>query len=87
MRIYALSLLLCGFNIFGSAFFTALGDGATSAPISFMRTLVFESLSVLLAPLLFGLDGLWGSIIMAESLALCITILFFAARRNKYRYL
>lgn len=87
MRIYAASFLLCGFNIFGSAFFTALGDGATSAAISFLRTLVFESLSVLLVPLLFGLDGLWGSIIVAESLALAVTALFFAARRKKYRYL
>ena len=87
MRIYAFSFLICGINIFGSAFFTALGDGATSAAISFMRTLVFELLSVLLVPLLFGLNGLWGSIIVAESLALCITILFFAARRKKYRYL
>lgn len=51
MRIYAFSFLICGINIFGSAFFTALGDGATSAAISFMRTLVFELLSVLLVPL------------------------------------
>ena len=38
--IYAVSFLFCGFSIFSSAFFTALGDGLTSALIAFLRTLV-----------------------------------------------
>ena len=45
-RIYALSFLISGFNIFASAFFTALGDGVVSAVCSFMRTLVFQLLSI-----------------------------------------
>ncbi|MEG2604756.1 MAG: MATE family efflux transporter, partial [Clostridia bacterium] len=42
LRLYSLSFLLCGFNIFGSAFFTALNNGALSALISFLRTLVLQ---------------------------------------------
>ena len=86
MRIYGLSFLFCGFNIFGSAFFTALRDGITSAVISFLRTLVFESSSVMLVPLVFGLDGVWGSVIAAELLALGVTALSFAMKKKRYGY-
>lgn len=86
MRIYGLSFLPCGFNIFGSAFFTALGDGITSAVISFLRTLVFESSSVVLVPLVFGLDGIWGAVIAAELLALGVTALSFAMKKKRYGY-
>ena len=84
--LYGLSFLFCGFNIFGSAFFTALGDGITSAVISFLRTLVFESSSVMLVPLVFGLDGVWGSVIAAELLALGVTALSFAMKKKRYGY-
>lgn len=57
-RLYALSFLMNGFNIFGSAFFTALGDGLVSALISFLRTLLFQVAAVLLLPLVFGVDGI-----------------------------
>ena len=49
-RLYAISYLLCGFNIFGSSFFTALNNGLASAMISFLRTLVFQCASVLILP-------------------------------------
>ena len=35
-RLYALSFLIMGFNVYASSFFTALGDGVTSALISFL---------------------------------------------------
>ena len=44
----ALSFLVCGFNIFGSAFFTGLNNGTASALISFLRTLVIQVAAVLL---------------------------------------
>lgn len=44
--IYSLSFLMCGFSIFGSSFFTALGDGMISALISFLRTLLFQLAAV-----------------------------------------
>ncbi len=39
-KLFSLSFMICGFNIYGSAFFTALGNGLISALISFIRTLV-----------------------------------------------
>lgn len=84
--IYAISFLFCGFSIFGSAFFTALGDGLTSAIISFLRTLIFESASVMILPLLFGLNGIWCAIIVAECMSVLVTCLFFVAKRREYHY-
>ena len=88
--LYSLSYLLTGFNIFGSAFFTALNDGLTSATISFLRTLVFQTAVVLLFPLLLPshlkLDGIWLSIVVAEALSLAVTLFFVLKNRRKYGY-
>ena len=84
--IYAFSFFFVGMAIFGSSFFTALNDGLTSAIISFLRTLVFEVASVLLLPLLLDLDGIWMSNIVAEFMAVVVTLIFLAAKRKKYKY-
>ena len=86
MRIYAISFLFSGFNIFGSAFFTALNNGAASAAISFLRTLVFESGSVIILPYLWGMDGIWAATIAAELAALTITVAFLLFKRGRYQY-
>ena len=85
-RIYSSSFLLCGFNIFGSSFFTALNNGLISAIISFLRTLVCQCAAVLLLPLILGLDGIWWSILAAEGIALILTVYFLVKNRKKYHY-
>lgn len=85
-RLFALSFLIGGFNIFSSAFFTALNNGFVSATISFARTLLFQSVMVLTLPLLLGIDGIWLAIGVAELLALCVTIFFFMSKKKQYRY-
>ena len=85
-RIYALFFLFCGFNIWGSAFFTALSNGLISALISFSRTLVFQCSMVLFLPLVLGIDGVWMAVIVAEVLALLLTGSLLFAQREKYRY-
>lgn len=84
--LYALSFLMTGFNIFGSAFFTALNDGLVSACISFLRTLVFQVAAVLLLPLMLDLDGVWLSIVLAEGLALGVCVFCFVRFKGKYQY-
>lgn len=86
-RIYSLAFLIMGVNIWGSAFFTALGDGAVSAAISFLRTLIFQIISVLLLPLFLEMDGIWLAIVAAETPAVLVTILFLVRKRKKYHYL
>ena len=84
--IYSFSFLPCGFNIFASSLFTALNNGLISAVISFSRTLVFQVFAIFLLPLLFGLDGVWFANVLAEFLALGVSIFFFVSRKRKYRY-
>lgn len=85
-RLYSLSFLLTGFNIFSSGFFTALNDGFVSAVISFLRTLVFQTAVVLVLPALMGTDGIWLAIVVAELLALAVSAWFLWRKRGKYRY-
>ena len=84
--IYSLSFLLCGFSIFGSSMFTALNNGLVSAVISFLRTLVCQIAAVLILPVFFGLDGIWWSIVAAESAALILTVFCFVIFRKRYHY-
>ena len=86
LRIYALSFLVCGFNIFGSAFFTGLNNGTASALISFLRTLVIQVAAVLLLPKHLGINGIWLAITVAEALTLLVTAALFLAGRKKYHY-
>ncbi len=85
-RIFALAFFFMGFAIFASGFFTALGDGLTSALISFLRTLVFQVAAVLLLPLLWDVDGIWISIVVAEVMAMGLSAIFLLAKRKRYHY-
>ncbi len=84
--IFSVAFLFSGFAIFGSSFFTALNDGLTSALISFLRTLVFQCAAVIIFPILWGLDGIWWSIVAAEVMAVAVTLAFLTAKRKKYGY-
>ena len=85
-KIFSLSFIFMGFAIFGSGFFTALNDGLTSALISFLRTLVFQIAAVLLLPLIWGINGVWISIVVAEFMAVVFTVIFLVIKRKQYHY-
>lgn len=85
-RVFALSFICMGYAIYGSSFLTALNDGVTSAIISFLRTLVFQIAAVMLLPLVWGIDGVWVSIVVAEFMAMALSFLFMAIKRKKYHY-
>lgn len=86
-RLFSLTFLISGFNIFISSFFTALNNGAISAAVSFLRTLVFQMLAVLILPNLFGVDGVWWSIAAAEIPAFAVSLAFLFGKREKYHYM
>ena len=85
--LYSFSYLFAGFGIFGSSFFTALGNGGISAAISFLRTLIFQVSAVLILPILWGVDGIWLSVTAAEILATAVTAMFLIVMRKKYKYM
>ena len=85
-KIYAIHFLLCGFNIFASSFFTALNNGGVSAAISFLRTLVFQTAAVIIMPIMFGVNGIWWAVVVAEVCAFIISMIFLIVKRKKYNY-
>ena len=85
-RVYGLSFLIMGFNVYGSSFFTALGDGVTSALISFLRTLVFQLLFVLVLPMILDIEGVWLAVTAAELAALAVTVYMFVTKDKKFHY-
>ncbi len=85
-RLFSFTFLLSGFNIWCSSFFTALNNGAISAAVSFLRTLVFQLAAVLILPIFFKLDGVWFSVAFAEVCAFIISVIFLIAKRKKYNY-
>jgi Na+-driven multidrug efflux pump len=85
--IYSFAFLFMGFAIYFSSFFTALNDGLTSALISFLRTLVFQVIAVLLLPKFMQTDGIWLSIVVAEIMAVVCSLFFLALKRKKYGYM
>ncbi|HBG7262683.1 TPA: MATE family efflux transporter [Clostridioides difficile] len=85
-RIFSFSFLFAGIAVYGSAFFTALNDGLTSALISFLRTLLFKIVAALILPIFWGIDGIWVSIVAAELASFFVTILFLKTKRRKFNY-
>ncbi|MBO5778849.1 MAG: MATE family efflux transporter [Clostridia bacterium] len=84
--IYAVAYLFSGVNIFASSFFTALGDGLTSAILSFLRTMVFQVLALFLLPIWMGEDGIWLSVVVAEGLSLVVSVIYLLAKRKRFGY-
>ncbi|MGI6218015.1 MAG: MATE family efflux transporter [Coriobacteriales bacterium] len=87
LRIFSIAFLLMGFNIYGSSLFTSLNNGAISAIISFLRSFVFEIGSVLLLPVIFGPNGIWFSVVVAEIASFTLTIIFELKFGNRYGFL
>ena len=85
-RLYSLSFLIMSINVWGSGFFTALNNGMVSAAISFLRTFLFQIMMVMVLPVIFGIDGIWLSVVAAEAAAGMVTVWFLISRRKQYHY-
>lgn len=86
LKLFSISFLFIGLNLFTSALFTALSNGKISAIISFLRTLIFIVISVLVLPLLIGINGVWLSVPVAELLSLIVSIFYLKKYKSKYKY-
>lgn len=86
MRLYSVSFVFCGFNMFCSSMFTALNNGVISAVSSFSRTLVFQILSIFILPIFWGINGVWVATVVAEGLSLVLSVILFAVNNKRYQY-
>ncbi len=85
-RISSFQFAFMGIAMFGSSYFTALGNGLISALIAFIRTLVFQVAFVFLMPLIWGADGIWASLIGSEFVCSILVIVFLLGFEKKYGY-
>lgn len=85
--IFPISFLFCGFNIFTSGMFTALSNGKISAILSFLRTMGFITMGLLILPVLYQVNGIWLAVPVAEILSLCVSIFFLFYYHRKYQYI
>ena len=86
IRLYNISFLIAGFNIFAASFFAALNNGAVSSVLSLTRTLVFQLGCLFILPGIIGNNGIWLSVTVAEVFAVLVALYFTMKNRGKYRY-
>lgn len=84
--LFSFSFLFSGLSIFGSSFFTALNNGLISAVLSFSRVFLFQIPAILLMPLVWKLDGIWLSVVIAELFTGILGMVFILKYRKKYHY-
>ena len=86
IRLFSISYLISGFNIFSSSFFTALNNGVVSAVISFLRTLLFQIAMIFILPAIWGINGIWLAVVVAEILSFMVSLAFLIGNKKKYQY-
>ncbi len=85
-RICTVALFFIGFNIFASGMFTALSNGVVSAVLAFSRSFVFMLITMIVLPMLLGVNGIWLATPAAELMALILSAVMFAKYRKRYGY-
>ncbi len=85
-RICTIALFFIGFNIFASGMFTALSNGVVSAILAFSRSFVFMLATMLMLPLILGVNGIWLATPAAELMALLLSAGMFLKYRKRYGY-
>ena len=84
--LFSISYLYMGFNMYSSSFFTALGDGKTSAIISFCRGLIFLTIALYGMSALLGITGLYLAMPTAELFGIGLTVYYLNKLKGKYHY-
>ncbi len=85
-RICTIALFFIGFNIFASGMFTALSNGIVSAVLAFSRSFVFMLITMIVLPLILGVNGIWLATPTAELMALALSAFMLLKYRKRYGY-
>lgn len=84
LKYFSPIFIFIGINVFMSGYFTALGDGFTSAVISSLRSLVFVVIFIFILPPIVGVNGIWMTMPLAEIATILISLFFFIKKSKKY---
>lgn len=74
LRLFSPVFVFIGFNVFLSGYFTALGNGLTSAVISLLRSLVLVVLFIAVLPLLLEENGIWLTMPFSETATVLVAV-------------
>ena len=85
-KLFAVSFLFSGVNIFASALFTAFSNGVISGALSFLRTFALLIIALIALPALIGVDGIWLAVPVAEGIAAVFSLAALFIYRKKYHY-
>ncbi len=87
LRISCIAFPLIGGQIVISNFFQSIGKAKVSIFLSLSRQLIFLIPSLLILPGFFGIDGVWASLPLSDTIAffIAITALWVYMRNNKKR--
>lgn len=83
-KIYAISFLLCGFNIVVSSYFTAKGDALKSVMVSSSRGLTFILIGIFTLPWIWDVTGVWLVAPFAD--IMCVFVSIFVLTRKPKMY-
>ncbi|MBQ1757491.1 MAG: hypothetical protein IIZ98_04065, partial [Erysipelotrichaceae bacterium] len=86
MKIAPYSFMLFGYNVGARMTFASLGNHRTSAVLTFLQELVFNNLTVIALPLIFGIKGVWFSFLLTNVLTLFFSIAAVYLNRDNYGY-
>ncbi|WMJ24081.1 MATE family efflux transporter [Paludicola sp. MB14-C6] len=84
LHLFSICFLFIGSNIYVSTHFTAIGNGKVSAILSVARSLVFVVIVILILPKLFGLNGVWLTVPVAEILTIGLSALYYYKNRFEW---
>ena len=85
-KIFSISFLICGINIFAGGMFTAFSNGRISALLSLLRTLVFFMVGIIVLPYIFNIDGVWMVVPFAEIMTIIFSAICIYRYRRVYKY-
>ncbi|MCL2377622.1 MAG: MATE family efflux transporter [Defluviitaleaceae bacterium] len=80
------AFLLMGFNGFCTMFFTALNNGVISSVLSLFNGFIFYLVSLYVMSTMFGMNGVWAAVPVAEVMQIALTIFFLVKMRKRYGY-
>lgn len=85
-KIFSVSFLLCGVNIFTSGMFTAFSNGKVSGMLSLFRTFIFFMVGIFTLPRFFGVNGIWLISVFTEILSIFISVIAVLRYKHTYGY-
>lgn len=85
LKLFGVSFLFVGINIFTSGLFTALSDGKTSGIVSICRAFIFVIIGLIVLPRILNLDGVWLTVPFAELATLLVSYILLNRYKRIYK--